>query len=357
MRERCEARGRTGFPLRRGRVAGHSTLAVIIFGALAFFGLYQPAPALLHPQPAPVAVHTSLGVVEPETSVPPPAEPSPIARGRSGAVRVRFAHPGGGVEFPLAVLGDPTALAYTWVRLADSADVGPLRVLESDTVTAPREPGFYQLALVRNDERRMVDGLTIAVLVPFDKKRGTRLDGYRIGRFPGERARSGAGVRPAGFVKVTEADTNLAITAHLRVGDFLTRDGQTSWPRYAAIDSRLLDKLELVLTQIVEQRGRKGAADVLIHVSSGFRTPHYNRFNRFARHSRHQYGDAADLSIDANGDGRFTRRDTKLVARAVDEVETAHPDLIGGLGVYTRRKWRQPFVHIDARGVRVRWRG
>jgi uncharacterized protein YcbK (DUF882 family) len=357
MGERAAARRRMGRPLHRGRVAWHSTLAIVIFAALAFFGFYQPAPALLRSQSAPAAVHTSFGAVGPTALLPPPAVPSLIAHGRSGAVQVRFALPGDGVEYPLAVLGDPTGLTYRWVRLADSSAVGARHDLAGDTLTAPDEPGFYHLALARGDEWRVVDGLTLAVLVPFEAKRGTTLDGYRIGIFPGERSASGGLERPAGFVRVTEADVNVAVTKHLRVGDFLTRDNQTTWPRFVAIDPRLLDKLELVVAQVAKQRKGRGPVDVLLSVTSGFRTPYYNRFNRFAPHSRHQYGDAADLSIDANGDGRFTRRDARLVAKAVDRVEAAHPDLIGGLGVYTRRKWRQPFVHIDARGWRVRWRG
>ena len=352
MRESPAVRRRGGFLARRGRVAGASTFAVVIVVALAFLGFYRPAPAVVQT----AFVHTSLGAVEPAAFVPP-AEPSLTAFGRSGAVQVRFALPGGDVDYPLAVRGDPTALAYAWVRLADSTSVEPPRALASDTLTAPAEPGFYRLALTRAGERRVVDGLTLAVLVPFAAKRGPTLNGYRIGTFPGERTGRKAGERPAGFIKVSEADTGLAITKHLRVGDFLTRDGQTTWPRYAAINPRLLDKLELVVGRIAKQRGGRKHVDVLIDVHSAFRTPHYNRFNRFARDSRHQYGDAADIAIDANGDGRLTRRDARLVARVVEQVEAAYPDLAGGVGLYTRAKWRQAFVHIDARGTRVRWRG
>ena len=73
-----------------------------------------------------------------------------------------------------------------------------------------------------------------------------------------------------------------------------------------------------------------------------------------ARDSRHQLGDAIDLAVDANRDGRVNSKDTKLVTMAVDIVERSHPDLVGGMGIYVRN---QPFVHIDARGIKVRWRG
>jgi uncharacterized protein YcbK (DUF882 family) len=76
-----------------------------------------------------------------------------------------------------------------------------------------------------------------------------------------------------------------------------------------------------------------------------------------ATDSRHQYGDAVDVAIDANGDGRINARDARLVAAAVDSVEAQFPELVGGVGVYTSSRYHQPYVHIDVRGNRVRWRG
>ena len=49
--------------------------------------------------------------------------------------------------------------------------------------------------------------------------------------------------------------------------------------------------------------------------------------------------------------------DEILVMLAVERVEDAHPDLVGGLGIYTSRRYRTPYLHIDARGKRSRWQG
>jgi hypothetical protein len=38
-------------------------------------------------------------------------------------------------------------------------------------------------------------------------------------------------------------------------------------------------------------------------------------------------------------------------------VEQSHPELAGGLGIYVSARYRQPYVHIDTRGTRARWRG
>jgi hypothetical protein len=59
--------------------------------------------------------------------------------------------------------------------------------------------------------------------------------------------------------------------------------------------------------------------------------------------------------MDANGDGRITAADGLLVARAVERVEFENPDLAGGLGLYSGRQYRTPYVHIDTRGTRARW--
>lgn len=355
MSHRATPNSRRARVTRSRRVARYSTLVISLTAAIGFVTFYEPPPDL---SAVPFESSASGGtVVEPV----PDVEPSSNAFGYSGAVQMRFALPGDAVEYPLQVHGDPTALHYVWQRLSDSAEVGiPIRLV-SDTLTAPQMPGFYRLVLVRDGFHRVVDGLTVAVLVPFNEKHGPTLDGYRIGTFPGERHHADG--LPEGFVKIMPNVEDLAITKHLRLADFLTRDGQTTWPRFAAVDPKVLDKLELVVERIAGMRRHRSAADtgnvqVLLNVHSAFRTPLYNRHVARAAHdSRHQYGDAVDVAIDADGDGRLTARDTRLVAQAVDSVEAEHPDLVGGMGVYTGHAYRHPYVHIDARGERVRWRG
>ena len=288
----------------------------------------------------------------------PFAAPSATAFGESGGVLLKFALPGQSVEYPLDVHGDPTALAYSWVRNGDTASLQNVRQLNGADVQAPSKPGFYRLALVRGDKRRIIDGLTLAVLVPFKDKEGAMLNGYRIGTYLSERLGSGQ-EPPEGFLEINQSDVDLPISKHLRVGDFLNHDTQETWPRYAAVSPRLLDKLELVISELARWHG--GTVDdvhLAIDVHSGFRAPDHNRtISRAARDSQHQYGDAADVAIDANGDGKYTSMDSRMVGLAVEIVELKHPDLVGGLGIYTSGHTRTTYVHIDARGKRARWRG
>ncbi|HYN80579.1 MAG TPA: D-Ala-D-Ala carboxypeptidase family metallohydrolase [Gemmatimonadaceae bacterium] len=287
----------------------------------------------------------------------PIAVPSSTAFGTSGGVLLRFALPGERIRYPLDVHGDPTSLQYDWVRLGETVASGRPQPLVGADVNAPFKAGFYRLALVRGDQLRIIDGLTLAVLVPFKEKEGTMLNGYRIGTYLKEKL-AGNQDPPAGFLEITERDVSLPISKHLRVGDFLSHDNQQTWPRYAAVSPRLLDKLELVISEIMRWHGSAAPRSLALDVHSGFRAPAYNsRIRRAARDSQHQYGDAADLILDANGDGKLTSLDSRMVGLAVEIVELKHPELVGGLGVYTSGHARTTYVHIDARGKRARWRG
>ena len=325
------------------------TLATFAAAALAIIEFSHPAePAPTAPFAAVAAAHLIAG-------------PSLDAFGDSRAVRVRFSLPGVAVEFPLQVSGDLSALTYEWVRGRDSAGGDVARPITGATFIAPTAPGFYHLAVVRRGERQIIGEPTLAVLVPFTEKVGGSLHGYHIGMYLAERL--GHHDHPAGFLEVRPADVDLRVSTHLRLGDFITHDAQNGvWPKYVALNPRLLDKLELVLAKIGSGARFSQAVEARQHVAfdvhSGFRTPAHNGgVRRSARDSRHEYGDAADVAIDADGDGRITLKDEVLVARAVDQVEDEHPDLVGGLGLYTSRRYRTPYVHIDARGRRSRWKG
>jgi hypothetical protein len=291
------------------------------------------------------------------------------AFGTSREVKLRFTLPGQSVEFPLAVAEDPSRLQYEWVAASDTATspspaTAPM-ALKGATIVAPSRAGFYQLVLLHHSAQdssgvttERIAEPTLAVMVPFAQKTAGVLNGYRIGTYLAERL-SGHREEPEGFLEVQPNDIGLSISKHFRLGDFITHDAQAEvWPKYVALNPRLLDKLELVVAEVARMRGISADSMDALDVHSGFRTPAHNaRVQRAARDSRHQYGDAADIVIDADGDGRITRADSRLVTVAVDSVEETHPDLIGGLGVYTSARYRTPYVHIDARGHRSRWRG
>ncbi|HMC55753.1 MAG TPA: D-Ala-D-Ala carboxypeptidase family metallohydrolase [Gemmatimonadaceae bacterium] len=284
------------------------------------------------------------------------------AFGRSGEVKLLFSLPGRRIEYPLAIGGDPAVLTYEWTSLRGAETGFSRQPIEGAEVTTPSVPGFYYLTLIRGEERQVLQEPVVAVMRPFREKLGAMLNGYRIGMYLAERLRGdGEQDHPDGFLEIYPQYLDLAVSTHLKLKHFLTHDDQANvWPKYVALNPRLLDKLELVFAELETMRGSAQADtdELELDVHSGFRTPSHNRqVQRAARDSRHQYGDAADVVVDANGNGRIDGGDQRLIVAAVEEVERTHPDLVGGLGIYNSRNYTTPYVHIDARGRRSRWRG
>lgn len=323
---------------RRSDGSRRITLVVSVLAAIGYLTFLRPAQGL-------DAHSVRLAALS--------AKPAADAFGLSGQLKMRFALPGLPVDYPIEVQGGLEQVQYSWVARGDSVPTGQPRSLVNGLV-APDAPGFYSLQLTLNGERRLVEDPPLAVLVPRSEKKGSFLNGYQMGFYRGERARRSDPEAPIGFVKIDTTDLDIPLSAHFRLADFLTKDNQSTWPRYAAVDPRVLDKIELVLAEIATWTG--GAdSNVPFDVHSSFRTPQHNRLIRSAaRDSRHQLGDAMDVAVDANRDGKVNSKDAKLVSTAVDIVEREHPDLVGGMGIYSRRS---SYVHIDARGIKVRWRG
>lgn len=222
-----------------------------------------------------------------------------------------------------------------------------------------RTPGIRTLSFPRDKT-----SFAFVTLKPWREKQGSFINTYHVGKWPGERRNMPNNYEnPIGFIEVTPENADLRLSTHFSLRSFITNDQDRVWPKYVVMREELLDKLELVLTTLEAQ----GIATRNVVVLSGFRTPQYNRravFEGAAYASRHQYGDAADLIIDADGNGRMDDlnrdgvvnfMDTDVINRAVERVERQYPDLVGGLGLYRAMGPSGPFAHIDVRGTRARW--
>ena len=224
--------------------------------------------------------------------------------------------------------------------------------------SAIRTPAIHQVAADGSEPFALI------VLRPFGEKRGDDLLGYRLGRWPSERWMMGRKYwNPDGFIQVTPENAGLRLSSHFTLGEFLTHDQRDTWPKFVVLQEPLIDKLELVLADLAE----RGVPTGHVRVLSGFRAPYYN--DRIvgegaARASRHQYGDAADIIVDANRDGRMDDlnrdgrldlRDTQVILRSVERVEKEYPSLVGGLGLYHQMGPSGPFAHVDVRGTSARW--
>jgi hypothetical protein len=223
---------------------------------------------------------------------------------------------------------------------------------------APAEPGLYPLLFTSPDGNAM--RLHAFVLVPYG---GTdQLNGYRIGRYQETPLRNDpAYLPPRGFLEITPELLAVHVSPNFRLGQFPCKQ-EAQFPKYMALQESLLLRLESLLAEVRE----RGIDASTFSILSGYRTPFYNaKIGNETSYSRHAYGDAADIFIDENGDGRMDDlnrngridvRDAQVLLDIAEELERHEPeDLVGGLGLYGPRKHRGPFVHVDARGYPARW--
>ena len=337
-----------------------ATLLLIVFAAGCAWSIFDAragARASAIPTPVSATITSAL------TSIANPATPfltdaalrafTPL-RGRSGRLRAAIQAQGQ----PLATDSLPagTHLEVAAGNVEDSL----ARVAE------PRGAGVWQMAIKVGSVIRPITDFSVITLRPFSDKRRGRIGSYLLGSWPteGGRVRAKGYVTPSGFIEVTPDNQDTYVSDHFRLRDFLTKGQGNVWPKYLVLDTKLIDKLELVLAEL-EAMGHTTSGVV---VMSGFRTPTYNETggdpSGRAALSRHMYGDAADIFIDNDGNGsmddldgdrRITIRDARIIEQAVDRVERAHPALIGGTGIYKATSAHGPFIHIDTRGFRARW--
>ncbi|WP_372719972.1 D-Ala-D-Ala carboxypeptidase family metallohydrolase [Immundisolibacter sp.] len=224
---------------------------------------------------------------------------------------------------------------------------------------APGKAGAYTLEIRRHDGASM--RFTALVTLPRQALRGGMLNGYLIGDYPSHPGGQKAYEPPAGFVEINDRTADLPLTPRLRLGQFVCKQEATG-PRYVA----LRERLPLALEAALDRFARAGIASSGLTVMSGYRTPHYNSQLGDTRFSRHQWGDAADVFIDEdgddrmddlNGDGRLDQGDAQLLYRIVDAAQS-DPDwqrFTGGLSAYPPNAYHGAFLHLDTRGFTARW--
>ncbi len=219
---------------------------------------------------------------------------------------------------------------------------------------APAEAGLCPITVTGRDGVTLVNAF---VMVPIDSVKDGILNGYEIGRYPDTSHFPDFDV-PRGFIEVTPENIDTPLSPRHTLREFVSRQSW-DWPRYLVLRENLVYKLEL-LTDIVVAKGHPCER---LTVFSGFRTPAVQN-RRGSPHSAHIYGGAADLYVDAdsngimddlNGDSCVSLADARLLAGYVDELEQAHPELVGGCGWYRGSRHLGPFIQTDVRGERTRW--
>ena len=228
---------------------------------------------------------------------------------------------------------------------------------------APAEAGLYDLKVTASDHEITLHAF---VTVPASQVRGGLLNGYRIGSYPGTPLNGNPIYRPPpGFIEVTKANRSTKVSPHFRLEQFLCKEDTTdTYPKYVVIDERLPLKLEAILERV----NALGFHVETLHVMSAYRTPFYNHAIGDVLYSMHQWGSAADIFVDRkvsgqmddlNRDGRIDVADAKYLYDAIEQMltEPAFVTLQGGMGFYPATTAHPPFVHVDVRGTKARWKG
>ena len=249
------------------------------------------------------------------------------------------------------------------LTLDNTADFAPTTVSDVETerlgpnsiaIYAPENAGFYNLVL-SNDETSK--HLLVIVKKPFNAN-NKPLNNYQIGLYPTPYKGYTQYSAPNGFIEIFEKDLSRQLTPHVQVKNIICKQ-VSGFPKYIYVNNGGLMMLEELL-KFVQSEGIKVSKFAFI---SGYRTPHYNRSIGNGKHSRHQYGDAFDLYIDEdsngrmddlNGDGKLTVADVDVLYKVFEKFQK-QSRYHGGIGRYRPASHHGGFVHIDNRGFTARW--
>ena len=314
-----------------------------------------------------------------------------------------------GAEF--AILSQPTGIrgelddggaSAAWSANGGKIDAGAATPAGTrQRARAPMQPGLYRLtwnsspnaakSLVPAAANLTSDAsppLGLDVLVLAEAEAGTKgerttlkVNGKPIGGYldptksTSKRVRDNAKAYqiPRFFATLTPESAKIRLGPDFELGELIAfMDDKDKDGKKVITTNRHTDvlplRLELIdkLVKLRERLRQKGVKITRFAVSSGFRTPDYNKQIGGVPFSRHCYGDAVDIYIDENndhhmddlnGDGKFDRKDGEVIANACRELELEGAVVPGGIGVY---EWHgddsvRSHVHIDCRGFITRW--
>ncbi|HYC89323.1 MAG TPA: D-Ala-D-Ala carboxypeptidase family metallohydrolase [Thermoanaerobaculia bacterium] len=205
--------------------------------------------------------------------------------------------------------------------------------------------------------------LTLVNVVPYTAMRNGKLDGYRIGEYAAQPLKGLEQYeRPKGFIRLADHNDDLWVSDHYRMRDFQCKlDGTT---KFLVLRTDALVKLEILQHELAMRHGLQFDRFTIM---SGYRTPYYNsKIGNETGYSRHLYGDAMDIYIDqnrdgkmddVNRDGRIDTGDARFLLRVAESIDNSSEWgwLKGGAGVYHANSAHGPYIHVDARGYVARW--
>ena len=228
------------------------------------------------------------------------AADEPLASDRLRARLLTFPYDEGaifvmpGEKIPLVVSAPATRLYTVDAPHGGLTANGPNRW----TWEAPAKSGVYEIKVKHPGGDTLAD-FSAFVMVPAARVRKGVLNNYQIGFYPETPLKGNPiYVPPKGFIEVTRDNEDAKVSENFRIKQFLTKQ-KSGYPKYLVLDERLVYLLEAIGRHL-ESHGWD-ADDIF--VMSGYRTPYYNKQLDDTKYSLHQWGRAADIFLDKDGNG------------------------------------------------------
>lgn len=270
----------------------------------------------------------------------------------------------GAVEFL-----SPTELQWS-VPEAPGLHTLDVEVLERYTVKRDMLAGATEA-----DARKGTGRLAVMVQYPYNRQEDL-IGTYSIGVYPNEDGHNVPSIvarlrenysPPEWFILVNEDTSDYKLSKRFRVSDFAS-PSEYGRSHYIAIQPELIAFLEALWDAAELRFGKTARVKILrAYLAPSERLRLERRNVRYTEFSRYQYGDAAAIIVDTegndklgdlNGDGRLDREDANVLADLVAEVKK-EMGLRGAVGVVDQPvepNWPEtPYVVVDLRGENTRW--
>ncbi len=314
----------------------------------------------------------------------------------------------------------PKPAEYKW-----KADSGDLKANKNQCAWSRMDPGLQTLdvsgsiaylppapkSIFSSQQPKIIHRFSASTIclapIEVESLKDGKIDGFEVGVYPDptdpkdlnriespvlrQRIKDNADVYapPRFFYPVTPETYFIRIFDSYTLGEFDLdpRFITLEYPRFIAIDPKLLEKIKLLEALMREE----GVSVSKFNVIYGFRSPAYNigSWKKDGEEtlkepfSVHMYGKALDFIVDEdhdlviddlNQDGKISPEDAKYLLSFVNKLDRRlleqGSDLVGGAGYYYHHDfWERgryvqtPYVHMDIRnyvrenGTLIRWVG
>lgn len=185
------------------------------------------------------------------------------------------------------------------------------------------------------------------------------VNGYKVGIYPYIKD---VNKKKYEFIEINQENRKMKISPNYTIEEFRSKPITEKFPVYIMLDEKIIHKVE----GMIENYRREHIYIEKFVIMSAYRTPVHNNKLGNGKLSRHVFGDAVDIFVDENHDGKMDdinndgvidAKDIKMlydIAAKMDDSEK-YSMFSGGLSMYESNRIVGQFLHVDSRGSKIRW--